>query len=749
MANKNKALLFILGSILVSNIHTVNANTINDLKNIYDVKVGSVIQEYDEDGNIIYRTVTDEGTITEDEYETEVWLKENKDLVSFFTLSNPASEEQTVAELQYHLVSLDENGKPKEISVFENLADAEVEFEKLIKTNPDINYCITDGGENYYKIKYGIVNFKSIVSNGYIKTINYKADKTNTSGYLNPAYGFDAAYLETKDGKVKFKIGGVVGWVDESLVNIIPYSDKTCLVSYYKISDGSLIHSIKSKNNESGTGYSGSYNNGYMDSSYGLKEKTAYYSFDGTYFYTNYFDMIDDYREEDHDKALNKNKPYYNYYQYLSHRTKTVYTIEQINKFIAYKTETRPKTVMKNTGVMFLQNEYLYGSNALLTLGVAVNESAWGTSNYAINKNNLFGHAAYDSNPDNATGYASVNESIQYHTQMYVSKRYVSPTIYENGKLVLGSTYFGPNLGDKASGMNIRYASDPFWGEKNSIAAYQINNYFNKEDYGRYTIGMKNVVGALNIRKEPNTNSKVLYKTEEIQNVPFVILDTVTGEVVNGNNKWYKIQSDAPLLENRSSHTTTNDTYRYDYVNSYAYVHSSYVDIVFKGKEKIDYSKDVMPESPKEDKPVTPNPEKPVEPEKPAEVCKHSDVKVVNAKASTCVQKGYTGDKVCNKCGVVVEKGTEIALKPHNYKEGQCSCGAKDPNYVPPFPIGDVNGDYKVSSLDYIKIKNYIMETKTLSGEELKRADVNKDGSITSLDYIKIKNHIMGTNLLF
>lgn len=71
--------------------------------------------------------------------------------------------------------------------------------------------------------------------------------------------------------------------------------------------------------------------------------------------------------------------------------------------------------------------------------------------------------------------------------------------------------------------------------------------------------------------------------------------------------------------------------------------------------------------------------------------------------------------------------------------------GTVQKSYLP----GDVNGDDKVSSLDYIQIKNHIMKTKVLSGNALTRADVNKDGKVSSLDYIKIKNHIMGTNRLF
>ena len=36
-------------------------------------------------------------------------------------------------------------------------------------------------------------------------------------------------------------------------------------------------------------------------------------------------------------------------------------------------------------------------------------------------------------------------------------------------------------------------------------------------------------------------------------------------------------------------------------------------------------------------------------------------------KDATCTAKGYTGDKVCNGCGNVVEKGFEIGMIPHNY----------------------------------------------------------------------------------
>ena len=56
---------------------------------------------------------------------------------------------------------------------------------------------------------------------------------------------------------------------------------------------------------------------------------------------------------------------------------------------------------------------------------------------------------------------------------------------------------------------------------------------------------------------------------------------------------------------------------------------------------------------------------------------------------------------------------------------------------------GDVNGDGKITSADYIAIKNHIMDVKKLSTFEQKCADASKDGKVSSADYIAIKNHIM------
>lgn len=57
--------------------------------------------------------------------------------------------------------------------------------------------------------------------------------------------------------------------------------------------------------------------------------------------------------------------------------------------------------------------------------------------------------------------------------------------------------------------------------------------------------------------------------------------------------------------------------------------------------------------------------------------------------------------------------------------------------------LGDANGDGNITPLDYVKIKNNIMNITKLEGIYNIAGDVNRDGNITPLDYVKVKNHIM------
>lgn len=63
----------------------------------------------------------------------------------------------------------------------------------------------------------------------------------------------------------------------------------------------------------------------------------------------------------------------------------------------------------------------------------------------------------------------------------------------------------------------------------------------------------------------------------------------------------------------------------------------------------------------------------------PSDECEHGSSSVVNKKDPTCTEDGYTGDKVCDDCGKVLEKGKVIPKLGHNFKDGVCTvCGAKE-----------------------------------------------------------------------
>ena len=188
--------------------------------------------------------------------------------------------------------------------------------------------------------------------------------------------------------------------------------------------------------------------------------------------------MIDDYRSGKHEKAVNKDKGYYNYYQYLPHRSKTNYDIDDFDSYLRnvlnFKGSLYGKMLTSNNSVMYGTSEYylyaekLYGANALSIFSLGRHESANGRSTIAYNKNNIFGHNAVDGAAySNATGYLDVRSSIYTHGYGYINYLYAK---------VGSSTYNGSHFGNKNTGMNVMYASDVFWGEKAASYYYSFDN---------------------------------------------------------------------------------------------------------------------------------------------------------------------------------------------------------------------------------------------------------------------------------
>lgn len=59
--------------------------------------------------------------------------------------------------------------------------------------------------------------------------------------------------------------------------------------------------------------------------------------------------------------------------------------------------------------------------------------------------------------------------------------------------------------------------------------------------------------------------------------------------------------------------------------------------------------------------------------------CDHNNTSVSGKTAATCTKPGHTGATVCDDCGEVLDKGSEVPATGHKFVDGVCTvCGAKD-----------------------------------------------------------------------
>lgn len=593
-------------------------------------------------------------------------------------------------------------------------------------------------------IDYGVVNFKTKPDETH--NTYYTIVETGGEGYTNGYYAADGAFLGySDDGKyVYFIQAGVKGKVATSEVEVLDYNDteKVKSVSYYHVKDGKLYHYgttniyAKSWVMVNMVGYKQSY----------MSDGSVYYSYDGHYFYDTYAKMIDDYKKDTRENAINKDTPYYNYYQYLSHRSETNITAQMMDNYtneVLKNSVNKHKSKMLNMGVYFANYEQIYGTNAIMMYALAAHESGWGLSKISQNKNNLFGHAAYDSSAgDSANGYFSPQKSIYSHSRYFVSEGYLDPLDYR---------YYGAHFGDKASGMNVKYASDPYWGEKAAEFCWAIYDYYQRSsntslhsnDAFKYNIAIQNGAFNLNIRKEATTSSSALYMSEAVSHFPYIVLAEVEGQNISGNTKWYKIQSDSTLKSDRSSIVRDNGVYNYD--SFYAFIHSSYATIVSIGSGKGPNYTFAIPEMPKENDEYDfttylKNASLEVDGNyvygiSPKTTISSLDTKLKEMDASITVSISENNHKNSNSYVT-----TDMILQ-------LTSASGSSVKYTIIIK-GDVNADGNVFATDYVKIKNFIMGTGTLEEVYQKAADVNKDGKVYATDYVKIKNFIMGKGTL-
>ena len=102
--------------------------------------------------------------------------------------------------------------------------------------------------------------------------------------------------------------------------------------------------------------------------------------------------------------------------------------------------------------------------DGIFLAALGIHESAWGTSQIANDKKNLFGYGSYDATPyESSYEFTNYKDGIELVAKVMV-KYYINPVgtkIYDNEK-ALATYYNGPTIAN----VNIRYASDENWHEK-------------------------------------------------------------------------------------------------------------------------------------------------------------------------------------------------------------------------------------------------------------------------------------------
>ena len=237
---------------------------------------------------------------------------------------------------------------------------------------------------------------------------------------------------ETKDGRLPVKISGLSGYMNRS--DLVAVSSDSDFIPHYA-SDGNYIYHELSP-------YA-SIRVAPHSSSMAIGKK--YYSADGINF---------------------ENFTVENPFLFRDLRKPTNYTAEELNK--VYSLMNIQGSRLAGKGEVFKEAEKRYQVNALYLMAHSALESAWGRSQIAKDKNNFFGIAAYDTTPyDSAKSFDNVDKGI-LGAAKWIRENYIDE----------GRTH----LGNKSSGMNTLYASDPYWGEKIASIMMTINSKLGEKD---------------------------------------------------------------------------------------------------------------------------------------------------------------------------------------------------------------------------------------------------------------------------
>ncbi|MEK4876223.1 S-layer homology domain-containing protein [Bacillus sp. FSL W8-0102] len=363
-------------------------------------------------------------------------------------------------------------------------------------------------------------------------TINLYSDSNLKTGYTYVStaatYSSEMKYITSTENYVKVEVGGKQLYASPQDVLLEP-DGVAPGQNYYQAQNGELIHYLYV--DTATGGYYTSYTVGKAPSF--LKEGQPYYSWDGYTFYN-----------ANHQKVGTACQ----YFQFLSARTPTSYTAAQLDQAIMTKLAELEKLYQQNPtpqnaiykdatkrskliglGSHLKKVESEKHINALLILGLAFNESQYGLSDIAQQKNNLFGYGAVDSNPNQANPFPSPAASVDALAKKFNDSYLSFGDFRANGAVP----------GNKGTGFNVKYASDMFWGEKLARHMYSIDKMLGGKDFGKYSIGLTNGYDpndGLNVRSQPKVSSDTLLFEYNKLGIPVTIIGT--------SGSWYKIYSD-------------------------------------------------------------------------------------------------------------------------------------------------------------------------------------------------------------
>ena len=259
------------------------------------------------------------------------------------------------------------------------------------------------------------------------------------------------------------------------------YSESGDILSY--VNQGSIVTYDSSKTKGSRLAVSISGLSGYMNQSdLTLVEEGSefipHYTTDGRFLYHE-LSPYTSIRLAPHTSAMKIGKKYYskdgehfegftikNRFLFKNLTEPTNYSADELNR--VYSMMNIRNSRLAGKGAIFKEAEKRYGVNALYLMAHSALESAWGRSQIANDKNNFFGIAAYDTSPyDSAKKFDDVDKGI-LGAAKWIRENYI-----DRGR---------DHLGNKATGMNVRYASDPYWGEKIASIMMNINSRLGGKD---------------------------------------------------------------------------------------------------------------------------------------------------------------------------------------------------------------------------------------------------------------------------